>query len=349
MKETRLIRHIRWILRTGTVLGSLTLAAAAAQARPEYAAKEMKVCGYCHVNPAGAGARNPRGVYYAAHDHSFTGFDEAKVMGPPSFKQAWKVDVPAGARRIAVSDVTSDKKPRLLVLGEDNSLTIDRLTNTDLEKEDSLDLGAGAAKFVAGHFVKGKPAVIAVPGALYYRDGDKYSKKEAPDLKDITGLARFAGGVENLFTFNGTDPETWAVDPSADKPLTPGKKLVPPDKASGVLWSAVLHAAPEALAAIGVPEIATKAGVVGGLDPREDGRYYAFAPLVGPDGSFLVIANLGESGLPTPVWRSPKLTGKVLDVAVGSDPKGSHQTGFFILEASGVDGKARLVEFYALE
>src|SRR5438132_9524758 len=74
------------------------------QARPEYARKEMKVCAYCHINPNGGGARNPRGIYYFTHAKSFAGYDEEKVMGkqvekkagPPSYKSAWTADAPAG-------------------------------------------------------------------------------------------------------------------------------------------------------------------------------------------------------------------------------------------------------------
>src|SRR5690348_4648272 len=152
-----------------------SLLAGTAQARPEYAAKEGKSCNYCHVDPAGGGPRNPRGVYYAMHDHSFAGYDEAKVMGAPHFTSAWKLTVPDGARRIAIADVAEDKQPRLLMLGEDNTLSINRVTKTGLEKEDSIDLGKDSAQFVAGHFAKDRPALIAVPGAVFFKDGDKYA------------------------------------------------------------------------------------------------------------------------------------------------------------------------------
>lgn len=47
-----------------------------AEALPPYAAKEGKPCTYCHQTPAG-GVRNYRGVFYAANDHTFKGFDDA--------------------------------------------------------------------------------------------------------------------------------------------------------------------------------------------------------------------------------------------------------------------------------
>jgi hypothetical protein len=42
-----------------------------AQALPQYAAKEGKPCGYCHVNPAGGGPRNAKGKQYQANGHKF--------------------------------------------------------------------------------------------------------------------------------------------------------------------------------------------------------------------------------------------------------------------------------------
>ena len=42
-----------------------------ADARPEFARKEQKACGYCHVNPRGGGARNRMGLLYARNEFSF--------------------------------------------------------------------------------------------------------------------------------------------------------------------------------------------------------------------------------------------------------------------------------------
>jgi hypothetical protein len=69
----------RIIIATGTgalVAGIITAAALIAapqqaQAKPEYAAKEGKPCGYCHVNPAGGGPRNAKGKQYQANGHKF--------------------------------------------------------------------------------------------------------------------------------------------------------------------------------------------------------------------------------------------------------------------------------------
>jgi hypothetical protein len=42
-----------------------------AAARPEFARREGKACGYCHINPRGGGPRNERGLAYARNDFSF--------------------------------------------------------------------------------------------------------------------------------------------------------------------------------------------------------------------------------------------------------------------------------------
>lgn len=49
-----------------------------AEARPEYAKKESKQCGYCHLNPGGGGARGFRGLFYGANNLSFAKFDEKR-------------------------------------------------------------------------------------------------------------------------------------------------------------------------------------------------------------------------------------------------------------------------------
>src|SRR5438552_14783408 len=57
------------------VAAMVTIACAPpAFARPEYAMKEKVECLHCHVRPGED--RNFRGLYYAAHKHSFDGFDE---------------------------------------------------------------------------------------------------------------------------------------------------------------------------------------------------------------------------------------------------------------------------------
>lgn len=56
------------------LLGAVILLGAVerpAAARPEFARREGKACGYCHINPRGGGPRNERGLAYARNDFSF--------------------------------------------------------------------------------------------------------------------------------------------------------------------------------------------------------------------------------------------------------------------------------------
>ncbi len=43
----------------------------AAEARPEFARRETKACGFCHINPRGGGPRNDNGLLYARNEFSF--------------------------------------------------------------------------------------------------------------------------------------------------------------------------------------------------------------------------------------------------------------------------------------
>jgi hypothetical protein len=57
---------------TGLLFAAAVIVAPrSAEAKPEYAAKEGKACGYCHNNPAGGGERNAKGKQYEANGHTF--------------------------------------------------------------------------------------------------------------------------------------------------------------------------------------------------------------------------------------------------------------------------------------
>lgn len=53
-----------------------------AAARPEFARREGKACGYCHINPRGGGPRNRNGLRYARNEFSFP----ARTAGLTDFK-----------------------------------------------------------------------------------------------------------------------------------------------------------------------------------------------------------------------------------------------------------------------
>jgi hypothetical protein len=353
---------MRNLLLAGLTTAGLSLLAPTAHAKPEYAKKENKACGYCHVKPNGGGARNPRGVYYEMHNLSFAGYDEAKVMGaqavlpkksgPPAFKLGWKIEVPAGSKRVAAADVAGDKTPRLLLLDEAGSLTVNKIVEGKLEKEETLELGKAGASFVTGSFAKDKPAMIAVPGAVYIREGGKFVKKAAPALAEVTGSVRFTTGVENFFTFTGAGaPESFGVDPAVAQPLISGSEMVSPDQGGGVYADVVVRPTPELLGILPIPEEGKKVGVLGMFDPRGEKKVYVWVPWVEKNGetTLRVIDSMFVGGTDKVVWTSPKLEGKVLDVATAVNPKDPKQTALVVLLATGEGGKGRTVEFWALD
>jgi len=345
------------------IAGCLALSAGASFARPEYARKENKMCGYCHVNPNGGGSRNPRGVFYAMHNHTFDGYDEAKVMGadptkrsgPPAYHSAWKVDAPVTTRRIVVADVMDDHTPRLLLLNDHNVVGVYKLNGTKLDKEDEVDMSDGAPKFVAGHFAKGKPAILAAPGMVAFRADGKFVRKPTPDVTELTGYVRYWDGTENYFIYQGGGvPQSYAVDTAAAKPVIDGKEMSDPSGSVQVYSEITIHPGPELLTGIGLPDAATKSGVAGIYAPRSDGKLYTWAPWLDADGSSSIHVSEfsgfgGQGGDQKAAWTSPKLAGKVLDISLGSDPKNPMQPGLYVLEATGDGGMARTVEFFALD
>jgi hypothetical protein len=97
-----------------------------------------------------------------------------------------------------------------------------------------------------------------------------------------------------------------------------------------------------------------KGGLVRLFIPRSDKKLYGVFSWQAAEGSYVALVGGGDL-FPRPVaamkplWKSPKLGGKVLDLALGPDPKGGTQTGLLVLTQAGEDGKGRSLEFFALE
>lgn len=332
----------------GSALGAgvLLVCGAASDAKPEYAAKEKKECAFCHVNPAGRGERNHRGQYYAKNKYSLVGL-------PLALKAAWKVEATAGARRIAIGDVMGDKKPRALVLDATDEVAVVSIAEDKLVKDAGIKLGPKAGGLFVGNLEKGKPAVILVPGAVHYRSGDTFATKAAPEMSSITGTVKFEDGEECVFIFaDMNEPAVFGVDTTKSNPLTVGRGMVLPDQGAGIYASVVARMSPDAIASLGWPSEVQQAGVFGLWDPRGDGTLHAWAPWSGADGAkilFVDPAAIMGGGALKPTYETAKLAGKVLDVAVGKDPKGGKLTGMLLLMATGEGGKGRTLEFWAVD
>lgn len=269
----------------------------------------------------------------------------------PAIKTTWNAELPAGVRRIAVADVAGDGKLRLLALGTGAALTIYGLAGDKPAQEATVDLGPSADQFVAGKFAKDRSA-IAAPGVIVLKEGDAYKVHKTAKVDRVTGMVRFSDGTENLFFFDGmSSPDSWAVDPAAAEPAVTGREMPNPGQDPGAYTYALIHVKPEMLAAFHLPEQAQKAGVFG-FHAMPGGKLVSFAPWIDADASYLTLyeMRMGEPGDDLkPLWKSPKLPGKVLDMAIGSDPKTGKGMGLYVLQATGTDGKGRLVEYYAPE
>ena len=285
---------------------------------------------------------------------AFTGPSAHSQAAGPSLKSAWKAEVAADSRRIAVADMTGDMKPNLLLLGKEGALTIFSISGATPEKIGTSDLGKGAVQFVAGKFAKGKPGVISVPGALLYKEGDKFVRKEVGDLGDITGVSRFTDGSEGFFFFEGMGPPaSYVVDLGASKPIVAGPEMRSPDMGEGFYDSVVAHLKSEVLDQFGLPEEARKAGVIGFFATKSGGKLYACIPWLAMGESYLQMAEMaslfGGGGNIQTVWKSPKLAGKLLDFTIGADPKTGKGAGIYVLTESGAEGKGRQVEDFAVD
>lgn len=128
-----------------------------AEARPEYAQKENKACGYCHLNAAGGGNRGFRGAFYGANNLSFDKFNEereASIAGVapnadasetrPKVGYAANVTGPQGADRQI--QALALRRP-VLVAFFSGSTDSDKAAAKTLKK---LALAYGAKAFVVG-------------------------------------------------------------------------------------------------------------------------------------------------------------------------------------------------------
>lgn len=332
-----------WLL---VLAGAVALIASPALARPEYAEKEKKECAFCHVSPAGGGARNAHGIYYAQNSHSLKGL-------PASFKLLWKLAAPAEARRVGLGNVLDTKKPHVLLLGAGDELTVYELADEQLTKKAALKLGPRSGDFVVGRFQKDKPAIVAVPGALYHWNGSDFQQTKASGLAAISGAVRFVEGDECVFHFDGmNDPTVFGVQLGATNPLVVGPSMVLPDQGAGVYAWIVARLAPDVVSALGWPAQIAKSPVLGVWDPRQDNTLRAWAIWSEGNSSKLVLADpasLMYGGSVKPTWSSEPIEGKVLDVTIGLDPKDGKVPGFLVLAATGAEGKERTLLFFGLD
>lgn len=359
------------------ILAALTAALllpAVARARPAYAIREGRPCAYCHVNPAGGGPRNPRGLYYAQNRHSFARYDEVKVMGrfsPPLFHEAWREILPASVRRIAVGDTQGDGRARLVLLtaeGAVRRVSVRRWTGAAWTEEFAADAPGADDRLAVGRFDGGRRALIVTSTALWQWNGTSYEKRPSTRAVSLLGTVVLASGEERLLVRDGDAFRMHRVDPSRPGDwLGPGE--APPSAASTVFSE--MKGRTEELTRVGLPDVLAAGGIVGLWDARKTNALFFYAvqllgiveekgqPVRAPDPAAasqnLVLrgqeVRLGIVDPRSPVykflWRSDRLPGPVLDVAL-SDPRTGGR-GLIVLVDGAADGRGRTLIFYQLD
>jgi hypothetical protein len=272
------------------------------------------------------------------------------------------MDLPPDTTRAVVADITGDGKPRLLTLGADGTLSVHKIAagaaEGKPEKEASVALGKDATKFLVGRFAKGKPALIVAPGGTFYWDNNKFAQKPALEQElgnGMTGSFRRKDGFEAFFVFSpGAPPSSYVVDLSAEKIYQPGPELPEPTAEGSPLREMVVNFPRAFFEQMSFPD-EVKAGSLARLfDPRGQDKLFGLFAWQAADGSYVAVVE-GSSLFPRPradakpSWKSAKLAGKVLDIALGADVKGTEQTGFYVLQEAGAEQKERVLEFFALD
>ena len=333
---------VRWVA-AGLAAASLA-ATTPAWATAKYAAKEKKACTYCHV-AADSTKLNAKGTYYKAHKLSLAGL-------PPAYVSSWRVEAPADARRAVLLDADGKHSMRVATLGAGTTLTLHKIADGKTATDTTVDLGPKAAQFVAGSFAGNTSAgCILVPGAVYVKKGDAYSKIASPSVEAITGSVRFTDGAECAFFFDGAgQPAVWTVKPDAADGLGYGPSMVMPDQGAGTYSWLTAKMPVDALAALGWPSDLIKTGIFGLVDARADNTLSAWVIMGEGAEAKIVLTDMAAiaTGSVKPLWTSPKLAGSVLDVTYGLDPKDGKTWGFLVLTA-GKDNTGRTLEFFALD
>ncbi|HLJ57136.1 MAG TPA: hypothetical protein VKT77_19015 [Chthonomonadaceae bacterium] len=372
---------------TGVVAAFLALSASGAFARPEYARREGVACQYCHVSGSPGSAdglggrqstlRNDRGTYYGAHNHSFAGYVEKSGVSKvaPTFRYAWKEEFKTLPRRIAIGDVTGDGTPRLVTLSEKasdkNSATLDVLKwdGKSFVSEFTGEAKAAADRLAVGKFGgPDRPAVILTSDALWSWNGSTFVRRAAASPMPIIGAARMQDGTERVVlapasnkllaysvNLNSVKQNDWLIDP------------IPAPGAPKSVWGD-MHATPEFMTAMGVPQQLGDAGVYGLLYLKRPNVYYIYqldrdtaitADPANPGKPKVVFTNtyfitFRETKTGDTLWTSPKLPGTGLDLVI-DDPKNPGKQGLLVLfdgttpVNAATPGKGRTIAFFAME
>ena len=182
--------------------------APSAQAFPPFATAEGISCKYCHINPAGGGKRNYRGLYYKLHDKSFAGFDdkaEAAKAGEPIGADAEmkpkSLTPPAGGTDAKPTPAPAPAAtPSPAVAAAKKKLAVAEAAYTKKPKDAATKKAYASALATLGHAVmldQSMPPVKRYPSALTLARKslkiDPTNKTAAADKKAIEGAYKSMG------------------------------------------------------------------------------------------------------------------------------------------------------------
>lgn len=360
----------------------LLLACKSALGTEAYAIREQKACQYCHVSGSPGftdpktgksepTAVNPRGQYYATHNHTFAGYSDRTVMGAasaPVFHFIWKEELKAPVRRIAVAPVTGDGSPCLITLSEipgdtqSSLLEVRKWNGKELATVASGKAHSPPGQLAAGPF-GGHVPVIVTPDALWLLKGSELVRKPAPRPISILGAARLKSGEERLLVEDGpTAVRAYRIEPDAAQWLVDPI----PAPASGQVSFGDMHATPDQFDKLGMPALLREGGVVGLWDVRKFGALFLY--YVKPDQDFDVKADPAHPSKPlvtlksrssfvvfrdpeqvagAELWSTPRIPGVVLDVAQ-TDPR-SGSPALLVLAAPVGPGSPSTLYCFALD
>lgn len=366
--------------------------ASGAKARPQYALKEGKACLYCHIS-ASPGAldpmtkalqattRNSRGLYYAAHNHTFDGYVERAVMGvsaPPVFHFAWKETLTDAPRRIGVGDLKDDGGTRFVTLNEkpgDKSasvLTIKRWDGKVFATEFTAEDPSPPDQLAVGRFAgPGGPVLVLTSRSVWYWNGKAYTHRSFASAADLLGGTRLKDGSERVLIANSpTDVKAYKIDPAGQGAGLLGN-AIPAPESSQLIWGD-MHASPDFFDKMGMPPTLAMGGLIGLWDVRKFGKMFLYQAKINQDidvqndpsnpnkpkfvlksqswnVAFLDTA-APAAGAPNggQLYNTPTLAGAVYDIAI-ANPKDGKQAGLLILTSDSPDGKGRSLYFFPLD
>ncbi|HEX5138846.1 MAG TPA: hypothetical protein VFY93_17885 [Planctomycetota bacterium] len=154
-----------------------------AAARPEFARREGKACGYCHINPRGGGPRNQRGLEYARNDFRFpptkgTAPGELRPAEQEAFARVTKLldldHVPAAVKDLRRLAKTGKK--------DDPARRVADARLHDLEVKGTEILGSARLLVRGSHADEGVELLLLV--VTLYKDLD-VGKEAADDAREL--------------------------------------------------------------------------------------------------------------------------------------------------------------------